>query len=175
MNRAIIKITLPLILALALLITGCSMGFEPSSVSVMARIGEAAPEFQLQNFAGETVSLSDFRGQPVLINFWATWCPSCRAEMPYLQQIYEEWSDRGLILLAIDIGESRETVAEFMQENNLTLPVLFDSDSKVTENYNIIAIPTTYFIDKDGIIRNRKIGDFKSKEEIEQFFNRLLP
>ncbi|MBI3040282.1 MAG: TlpA family protein disulfide reductase, partial [Chloroflexi bacterium] len=73
-------------------------------------IGNRAPDFQLQTLTGQTVSLSGLRGKPVLINFWATWCPPCKYEMPFLQQVHDSWSDKGLVLLAIDIGESSTTV-----------------------------------------------------------------
>ena len=108
------KITKPiliLIVTLVVLVIGCQRSQEPSNGASpqnyeSAQVGNRAPDFELNNLEGQLVSLGDLRGKPVLINFWATWCPPCRAEMPYLQQIYEEWSDKGLVLLAINIGES---------------------------------------------------------------------
>ncbi len=156
------KVILPVLLTLVLLLVGCSAGSNPSVV----QIGEPAPDFQLKNLDGQSISLSALRGKPVLINFWATWCPPCRYEMPYLQQTYEEWSDR-VWLLAIDIGESPSTVEEFMQSNNLSLPVLLDTKKVASQKYNVTGIPTTLFIDEAGIIQGIKIGSFQSKEEIE--------
>ncbi len=180
MNK-IPKAILPVIVTLALLATGCSAGSEPPDVKGQTtpvegtQVGNLAPDFQLQNLDGQTASLGDLRGEPVLINFWATWCPPCRDEMPYLQQIYEEWSGKGLMLLAIDIGESPALVKEFLDEHNLSMPVLLDTESSVAEKYNIIAIPTTLFIDKDGIIREKRIGAFSNKKEIEVYLGKIIP
>ncbi len=162
------KLILLSILALALLVAGCS----PTQG---LKVGNPAPNFQLHNLDGEPVSLSDFRGESVLINFWATWCPPCRAEMPYLQQVYDEWSGIGLVLLTINIGESSSKVEEFMQDYNLSFPVLLDTKRDVAQKYNVRGIPTTFFIDKDGIIQDMKVGAFQSKEEIESSLSKIIP
>ncbi len=138
-------------------------------------IGNLAPDFRLQNLDGQTISLSDLRGKPVLINFWATWCPPCRFEMPFLQQVHDGWSAKGLVLLAIDIGESSTTVEKFMTDLNLSLTVLLDTDREVTEDYGIAAIPTTFLIDKEGIIRQKVIGAFPNKEAIESELRKSIP
>ena len=166
-----LKIILAILLTLGLLVTGCSAGSE----SLMARVGKPAPDFQLQSLDGELVSLSDLRGKPVLINFWATWCVYCRDEMPYLQQIYEEWTGKGLVVLAINIGENPSTVEKFMQSYNLSLPVLLDTKEVTGRKYNVSPIPTTFFIDKDGIIQEKRIGAFQNKEQIEQYFSKIIP
>lgn len=163
-----LKVILLIILTSMLLVTGCAA---PS----VARVGESAPDFKLQNLDGQLISLSDFRGKPVLINFWATWCKFCRYEMPYLQQIYEEWSDKGLVVLAINIGESHSEVKEFLQALNLSLPVLLDTNEKVAQKYNVPPVPTTFFIDSDGTIQVKIIGAFPSKEAIEQHLNNIMP
>ncbi len=110
-----------------------------------------------------------------MLNFWATWCPPCRSEMPYLQQIYEEWSDEGLMLLAIDIGESRAKVEQYMQSNSLSLPVLLDTRNKVADKYGIRGIPTTFFIDGNGVIQERIVGAFPNKEAIEKHLSSIIP
>ena len=144
-------------------VAGCS-----SSPAQSARIGNPAPNFKLPNLEGKTVSLSDLRGKPVMLNFWATWCPPCRAEMPHIQQVYEEWSDNGLVVLAINLGESSSKVKEFVQSYGLSFPVLLDTKRDIAEKYNIRGlIPTTFFIDKNGIIQVKIIGAFPSKEAIE--------
>lgn len=141
------------------------------------QVGKLAPDFKLQSLDGQTVSLGDFRGNPVLINFWATWCPPCRFEMPFLQEIYEdkEWSDKGLVILAIDIGENPSVVKEFMESFGLSFTVLLDTNQDVALEYNIRAIPTTFFIDKDGIIQDIKVGAFSSKTEIERRLIKIIP
>ncbi|MFH1032723.1 MAG: redoxin domain-containing protein [Chloroflexota bacterium] len=139
------------------------------------RKGNLAPDFQLQSLDGNTVSLSGLRGKPVLLNFWATWCPPCRKEMPYLQQIYNDWTSKGLVLLEIDVGETPATVNEFMKNNNLSMPVLLDVQKEVTRKYGIGAIPTTFFIDIDGIIQERVEGAFPNKLAIEPYIIDILP
>lgn len=162
------KVVLLIILTWVLLVTGCT---EPSG----ARVGGPAPDFRLENIDGQSISLSGPRGSPVLINFWATWCPPCRDEMPYLQQVYEEWSDKGLVVLAINIGESPSEVKKFLQTHNLSLPVLLDTEENAARKYNITGIPTTFFIDSDGIIQQKIIGAFPNKEAIEKYLNSIMP
>jgi peroxiredoxin len=145
------------------------------TIPVGVQIGNRAPNFQLQDLAGETVSLEALRGQPVLINFWATWCGPCKIEMPYLQQIYDGHSARGLRLYAIDVGESATTAGKYLAENNLSMPVLLDTDRKVAAAYGITAIPTTFFIDLNGIVRQKFIGAFPNKEAIESQLSKILP
>ena len=173
MPRALLLI----ILTLVLLVTGCSAGSTSSTGSEpsAARVGEPAPDFQFQNSDGQAVSLSDLRGKPVLMNFWATWCPSCRSQLLYMQEKYEEWSGKGLMLLAVNVGESPSRVGSFMQSYNLSLPVLLDINEVIAWKYNIIGYPTTFFIDKDGIIQAVKIGPFRSKEEIEEYLSQIVP
>jgi peroxiredoxin len=161
-----LKVILVIILTLAILIAGCAGNQNP-------RIGKPAPEFQLPTLDGQPVSLSDLKGKPVLINFWASWCRPCCEEMPYLQQIYDEWQGKGLVLLAINIGETPSQVAEFMQSQGLSLPVLLDTEGKVAEQYGIRGIPTSFFIDKDGIIKEMRVGAFQSKAEIEGSLSKL--
>jgi len=169
MNKMLTAI-LVMILTSGLLITGCSAGSEPT-----ATVGKAAPDFELQNLDGQSISLSDLKGKPVLINFWATWCGPCVFEMPYLQEIHDEWSGKGLMVLAINRGESSSKVEQFLQSNNLSLPVLLDTKLDVFRRYNIRSIPTTFFIDKDGIIQVKVIGAFPNKEAIENRLSKIMP
>jgi len=162
----ILMLALIVILVLGLLMMGCSSRSEPK----VAQVGGIAPDFKLQSLDGQSVSLSDFKGKPVLINFWASWCGPCAYEMPYLQEVHEGWSEKGVVLLAINVGESSSTVEKFMQKHNLSFSALLDTKKVVTQRYNIVAFPTTFFIDKDGVIREKIIGAFPNKEEIE---NRL--
>ena len=167
MNK-MLKVVLPIILTLMLLVTGCSA---PS----VARVGEPAPDFRLENLDGQSISLSDFRGKPILLNFWATWCPPCVAEMPYLQQVYEEWSGKGLVVLAVNIGENPTEVKRFLQAHDLSLPVLLDTEENTAEKYNITGIPASFFIDSDGIIQQKIIGAFPNKGAIETHLIKIVP
>ena len=156
-----------LILTTVLLVAGCS--------SQAPQVGELAPDFQLPNLEGQSISLSDFRGEPVLVNFWASWCGPCIYEMPFIQEVYEEWSASGLVVLAINKGESLSTAKDFMQSNNYSFPVLLDISQDVALEYNIWGIPTTFFIDRDGIIQATKVGAFSSKAEIEMMLSEIIP
>jgi len=139
------------------------------------QVGDLAPDFQLLNLDQEPVSLNNLRGKPVVLNFWATWCGPCVSEMPYLQEIYEEYSSQGLVLLAVNKAESQSRVEEFQQRHNLSFPILLDSGGEIAQKYHIRGIPTTFFIDGDGIIQERKIGAFVSKAEIEEKLTRIMP
>ena len=170
MNKLLTAILVTIVTA-GLLITGCTADSESS----VATVGEAAPNFELQNLDGQSISLSSLKGSPVLINFWATWCQPCVSEMPYIQEIHEDWSDRGLIVLAINIGDSAAEVEQFLQAHNLSLPVLLDTKKVAIPKYGIRAIPTTFFIDKDGIVQVKVIGAFPSKAAIESRLGEIVP
>ena len=169
MNKRLIAI-LVVILTAGLVITGCTAGSEPT-----ATVGNVAPDFQLQNLDGQSITLSDLKGNPVLINFWATWCGPCVSEMPHLQEIHNEWSDRGLIVLAINWGESASEVEQFLQAHNLSLPVLLDTNQVVARKCGTRSIPVTFFIDKNGIIQNKVTGAFPSKASIESRLREIMP
>jgi cytochrome c biogenesis protein CcmG/thiol:disulfide interchange protein DsbE len=122
--------------------------------------GFYAPVFTLPDTDNVDVSLVDLKGFPVIINFWATWCPPCRAEMPALQSVYQRYKDQGLVVLAVNTTyqDSIDKVSIFVSDNNLTFPILLDEMSQTSTDYQIRSLPTTFFIDKDGIIRDVVIG-----------------
>ncbi|SHJ83061.1 TlpA family protein disulfide reductase [Tepidibacter formicigenes] len=115
-----------------------------------------APDFTFKNLQGEEVSLSDYRGKNVIINFWATWCPYCIKEMPDLNKIYLENKDNDFVVLAIDIGESKDVVDKYLKDKDYKFSILLDEEGEVANSYMIRGIPTSYFIDKEG-----KIADIK--------------
>lgn len=139
-----------------------------------SEVGNLAPDFQLKDLDGKTVSLRDLQGSPVMLNFWATWCGPCRNEMPYLQQIYEKWRDKGLKVLMINLSETTSTVRQFMQDNKYSFPVLLDTNGDVSSKYNITAIPTTFFIAGYGVIKERRVGSFPNVETIESSLSKIL-
>src|SRR5690625_912312 len=106
--------------------------------------GEKAPDFELETLDGETVKLSDFQGQPVLLNFWATWCPPCREEMPDIQKLHENNDVKVLAVDAFETEKSEEGVQEFVDEMGVTFDILLDENSKVITVYNVMSFPTTY-------------------------------
>jgi len=176
MNKRLIAI-LGMILTTGLVITGCTTTSSSNSSSepTPTAVTNAAPDFQLQNLDGQSITLSDFRGKPVVVNFWATWCGPCAFEMPFVQEIYDERSGEGLIVLAINVGESASEVEQFMQNHDLSIPVLLDTDRAVSWQYNIRAFPTTFFIDKDGIIQDKVIGAFPTKKALESRLSEIMP
>jgi peroxiredoxin len=167
-----VKITLSMLIMLGavLAMAGCS-----GTGQALAE-GGIAPDFTLRSLDGKDVSLADFRGRPVLLNFWATWCGPCRQEILFLQEVSEdsEWKARGLMVLAVNLGESAATVRGFVNDNGLTFTVLLDSSDEAGAQYNARYIPTTYFIDKDGIIRYIKIGAFATKSDIDRSIINML-
>ncbi len=120
---------------------------------------QAAPDFALPTPDGKTVRLSDYRGRVVFLNFWATWCPACRDEMPSMERLHRELKDQGLVMLAVNLQETREVVAAFMKELDLTFPTLLDRDGKVSfGRYQVRFIPTTYLVGTDGRLLGRLVG-----------------
>jgi peroxiredoxin len=138
-------------------------------------VGQPAPDFELPDLAGEQVSLSRFRGQYVLLGFWASWCPSCREEMPSLEQFYREFGGPDLVLLNVNIGESREKVAAFAGKRDLTFPLLLDTREKVRKLYGANLIPMFYLIDREGRIAARYLGlqDWSSDEVRQEITSRM--
>lgn len=126
------------------------------------KVGNPAPDFALQDLDGRTVRLSDLRGKAVLINFWATWCPPCREEMPDLERAYGKYRDQGVVFLGIDQGESADTVRRFVQRYNYSWTFLLDSDLKVSNSYRASAIPMSFFVDREGILRDIHVGPLSS-------------
>ena len=122
--------------------------------------GFLAPDFELQTTEGETIKLSDLRGQAVLVNLWATWCPPCRAEMPAIERVYKDYKDQGLVVLAVNMTaqDTPSNIAPFIDEYGLTFPVLLDEDNSVASAYQLRSLPSSFFIDRDGIIREVVIG-----------------
>lgn len=117
-------------------------------------VGARAPGFTLPDLDGNEVSLANLRGQPVIINFWATWCAPCLVEMPALEQAYQERRDDGLVILAVNRDEDRGAVERFFYEDlKLTFTPLLDDEARVNDQYRVFNLPTTYFVDRDGIIR----------------------
>ena len=116
-------------------------------------IGEKAPDFELETLDGKVVKLSDYRGKKIILNFWATWCPPCKKEMPAMEEFYKQSGD-DVVLLAVNIDPQYD-VKQFITSNGITFPILLDKKDEVNSTYQVLTIPTTYFIDEDGIIRNK--------------------
>lgn len=156
-----------ILIIFGLVIGGTPGGVDLWAADVQAEVGHVAPDFTLKTLDGTTVRLSDLRGQKVvLINFWATWCPPCRLEMPTMQQIYTEYRTRGFEILAVNIeSDAGKEIGDFVKELRLTFPILLDPDMKVTRRFRIIGLPVSVLIDRQGVIRAKEIGyhDWTSK------------
>jgi len=120
--------------------------------------GSQAPLFELETADGEMVRLEEYRGQVVLLNFWATWCAPCRIEMPLLQSTFDSFQDQGLVILGIDFDEPADLVASFGDELGLTFPLLLDPGGKVQQQYKVRGYPTTVVLDREGRIQSYHIG-----------------
>jgi peroxiredoxin len=144
-----------------------SVGQGGINQQLLPKVGEEAPDFTAVALNGDIVSLSDFRGQPVWINFWGAWCPPCRAEMPDIQTAYEELGPQGLVLLAVSLGDRPSEAADFARKNDVTFTVLVDPDRTLTSKpYPIYNFPTHIFVDEDGIVRNIVLSEMSSDQAI---------
>jgi peroxiredoxin len=134
-------------------------------LSVAPIVDALAPGFTLPTLDGETVELDGLRGQPVLVSFWATQCWACRQQMPYLQAAFEE-KGQEVKFIAVNIGESSDTVRQFVEYEGLGFTVALDRNGAAATAYNIRFIPTTFLIDEQGVIKQLRLGAFMSKSEL---------
>lgn len=116
-------------------------------------IGKKAIDFTLPSVTGESIALQGFRGKVVLLNFWATWCAPCREELPELMQLQEQFRKRGLVVVAVTVDHELENVRNFLKKHGITLPALWDRRQKVAEAYAVEKMPSSYLIDRNGVLR----------------------
>jgi len=119
----------------------------------------AAPSFDLAGPGGERYNLEDMRGKPIIVNFWATWCPPCRAEMPSLQRAWEQVKDEDILVVAINVGEDADTIGQFTEQVKMEFPLPMDLDSKVTQRWPMNGLPTTFVVDPEGRLVYRAQGE----------------
>ncbi len=149
---------LMLVLVFLVLVSGCNdQGQAP--VAKPVAVGQMAPDFTLTDMQGKQVSLAQFRGKVVLINFWATWCPPCREEMPSMEELHRKLKDKGLVLLALNVDkEGYMAVSNFLSRLQYSFPVLLDTDAKVQNLYQVFRFPETFIVDRNGVIVEKVIG-----------------
>ena len=143
----------------------------------IVRIDEklAAPSFRLKDLNGREVKLEDHRGKIVFLNFWATWCLPCRAEMPSMEKLYTQFKDRDFIILAVDLQEGTNKVRALKEKFELNFPILLDSDGGVGFMYGVMSIPTTYLIDQEGYVMGGALGARNwAREEAFELIDHLL-
>ena len=148
----------------------------PLSSSPSPREGFLAPDFTLDTLDGTKVTLSELRGKIVIINLWATWCPPCRAEMPALENAYEQYKDSGVVILGLNVTnqDSEKDIPPFVKEFGLTFPILLDRDGSVSTLYQLRGLPTTYFVNREGIIRTVVVGGPMNETFIRSKIEALL-
>jgi len=158
-----------LALAILLLASGCG-----GMAAVGSQKGNTAADFSLPTLAGGAGNLLDYRGKVVVLNFWASWCGPCRAEMPDMQIVYSELRDRGLVVVGVNQGEARDTVASFAREFGLSFPIFLDESQSIAGKYGVRAYPTTFIIGRDGVIRNVIVGGPLTRTAIRREVEGLL-
>ena len=144
----------------------------PTPVPDRISEGVQAPDFTGVTPDGDTYQLSDLRGRPIAVNFWATWCAPCRVEMPELQAAYEAHGGEGFVILAINAGDTPEATQAFIDELDLTFPSILDENGDIVDLYEIRVFPTTIWIDAEGIVRAENFGPLTS-EMIDTYLNEL--
>ncbi len=131
--------------------------------------GCAAPDFTLDTLDGGQLALAELRGHPVVLNLWASWCLPCRSEMPAIEKAYHRYKDAGLIVIGLNMTsqDSESDVRAFVEELGLTFPIVLDRDGSVRDRYQLLGLPSTYFIDQSGIIRSVVVGGPMSEATIQ--------
>lgn len=135
-------------------------GSDSEQASQIPRAGFKSPDFEVMTIDGGEVKLSDYHGQPIILNLWASWCPPCRAEMPALQKVYQSYRDQGLVVLAVNLTtqDSEDAARKFISELEVNMPILLDTSGEAARIYESGALPTTYFIDRFGTINEVVVG-----------------
>jgi peroxiredoxin len=163
MSRTNRRILYAIILAAGLVwiyLSADNSGASTSGETAAPQQGFLAPDFELTDTSGESIRLSDLRGQAVLVNLWATWCPPCRAEMQSIEKIYNEYKDQGFVVLAVNMTyqDTPQKILPFVNEQGLTFPILLDETGDMADDYQLRSLPSSYFIGRDGIISEVVIG-----------------
>ncbi len=153
---------------------GASAAISVAGSGPAPRIGAVAPDFEAVDLNRKIVKLSDFRGKPVWINFWASWCPPCRAETPEVEAAYQEKQGDGVVLLGVSVGEEAAAVKPYVEQSGITYTVLLDPDETVAGRYRVNGLPTHLFVDRDGVVQVIQVGGM-SKSAILKRLDGIMP
>jgi len=138
----------------------CGISFAETSTDFLLKpkVRMDAPTFSLQELNGKETTLNDFSGKIVLLNFWATWCAACREEMPEMEKLWSKLREKGVVIVAVAADKNKKAVREFVKKNGITFPVLYDTDGKTRNQYEVLELPTSYIIGRDGKFTAKIIG-----------------
>ncbi|MFC7060256.1 thiol-disulfide oxidoreductase ResA [Halobacillus seohaensis] len=170
-KRLIMRVS---ILGIFVLLIGFVLYQNFTKDSGLVNAGDMAPDFKLETLSGETVQLSDYRGQGVFLNVWATYCKPCEEEMPYIENQYQVFKDKGVQVLSVDVGETTVAVQAFVDRKGMTFPVLMDRGENLLNAYGIGPIPVTFLIDENGQVVDRITAGMTEKE-ISGYMKRIQP
>ena len=161
--RAVGAVTVGLLIAgiLSLLAFGLLNKESVTGRSGIARLQKPAPEFTLTLFDGGQLTLSQYQGQPMVINFWASWCPPCRQEAPLLERTWRSYKQDGVLFVGVDMQDTEAEGMAYLQEYDITYPNGLDRDGKISVEYGVIGLPVTFFVNSDGIVERRWVGAIK--------------
>lgn len=126
--------------------------------ATIAQVGEPAPGFELTLFDGETLNLSDLEGKVVVLNFWASWCPPCRWEMPAFERIWQEYEDEGVVFVGVAVSDWEPDARAFAEQTGVTYPIGLDDSGEIARTYRPVSMPTTYFIDREGKVSRKLVS-----------------
>ncbi len=168
-TRLIIRAIVLLLLVSAVIYTITSK----DKVKVLA-VGDKAPDFELVDLEGNKHRLSDYKGQGVFLNFWGTWCPPCKKEMPYIERQHNEFQEKDVHVLSVNIAEPSLKVETFRDQYGLTFPIAIDKDKSVKEAYNVVQLPATILINEHGVIEKIITGEM-SEDDIKSFMESIQP
>ncbi|ARJ40161.1 thiol-disulfide oxidoreductase [Sporosarcina sp. P21c] len=142
-------------------------------VKVLAE-GDMAPDFELVDLEGNEHRLSDYKGQGVFLNFWGTWCPPCKKEMPHMEDLYKDFEAKGVHILTVNVGEPKVKIELFRDDMNLSFPMLWDKNKTVMDLYNIKPLPTTFLINPEGKI-TKVIKQGMTEQQIYEYLESIQP
>lgn len=156
-------------------VTQITVSDSEAEVEVGIQKGQLAPDFTLVDLQGTPIKLSDYKGKKVLLNFWATWCPPCRVEMPHMQQIYDDYQSKDVVILGVNLTYTEnhpDDVEVFLNEEQFTFPIVLDEEGEAMMEYQVFAYPTTYLLDSNGVIQEKIVGAM-SYETMEKYVSKV--